>query len=174
MPHYWVQQVQDALNDAGKAVKGSSILVLGVAYKKDISDIRESPALDIIGLLEEKGAHLSYHDPHVPAFHHEGLEMTGVVDLPAALAASDCVVVVTDHSAYDWADVAARARLIVDTRRALRGARSMPRRSAPTRRGWRSAATAPAEISRPLWPGSRRATAFPPSRSFSSIPPPTR
>jgi UDP-N-acetyl-D-glucosamine dehydrogenase len=85
MPRYWVQQVQDKLNDAGKAVKGSQILVLGVAYKKDVSDIRESPALDIIHLLEEKGANVSYHDPHVPAFHHEGMEMVGVTDLDLAL-----------------------------------------------------------------------------------------
>jgi UDP-N-acetyl-D-glucosamine dehydrogenase len=66
MPRYWVQKVQDALNDAGKPVKGSRVLVLGVAYKKNVSDLRESPALDIIHLLEDKGAHVTYHDPHVP------------------------------------------------------------------------------------------------------------
>lgn len=119
MPRYWVQKVQDSLNDAGKPVKGSQILVLGVAYKKDISDLRESPSLDIISLLEEKGAHVSYHDPHVPAFHHDGMEMTGVLDLPAALAASECVVIATDHSAYDWEQVRRLAHLVVDTRRAL-------------------------------------------------------
>ncbi len=119
MPRYWVQKVQDTLNDAGKAVKGSRVLVLGVAYKKDVSDIRESPALDIIHLLEEKGAHVEYHDPHVPAFHHEGVEMVGVADLDAALDAADCVVVVTDHSAYDWADVQRRAATVVDTRRVV-------------------------------------------------------
>jgi UDP-N-acetyl-D-glucosamine dehydrogenase len=116
MPRYWVQKVQDALNEAGKAVKGSRILVLGVAYKKDVSDIRESPALDIIHLLEQKGAQVEYHDPHVPAFQHEGLEMVGVTDLDAALAATDCVVIATDHSAYDWASVTQAARLLVDTR----------------------------------------------------------
>jgi UDP-N-acetyl-D-glucosamine dehydrogenase len=119
MPRYWVQKVQDLLNDAGKSVKGSHILVLGVAYKKDVSDIRESPALDIIHLLEEKGAHVGYHDPHVPAFQHDGVEMTGVPDLDAALRASDCVVIVTDHSAYDWAYIQSSTEHVVDTRRVL-------------------------------------------------------
>ena len=116
MPRYWVQQVQDKLNDTGKAVKGSQILVLGVAYKKDVSDIRESPALDIIHLLEEKGAKVSYHDPHVPAFQHEGMEMVGVTDLAPALRLADCVVVVTDHSAYDWAILPRHTNCLVDTR----------------------------------------------------------
>ena len=116
MPRYWVQKVQDTLNDAGKAVKGSHILVLGVAYKKNVSDLRESPALDILHLLEAKGAHVAYHDPHVPAFQHDGMEMVGVTDLAAALAAADCVVIVTDHDAYDWAGVRRAARLLVDTR----------------------------------------------------------
>ena len=116
MPRYWVQRVQDQLNAAGKAVKGSQILVLGVAYKKDVSDIRESPALDIIHLLEEKGAKVSYHDPHVPAFQHEGMEMVGVTDLDLALHLADCVVIVTDHTAYDWQFIAAYQERLVDTR----------------------------------------------------------
>ena len=111
-----MQQVQDKLNNAGKAVKGSQILVLGVAYKKDVSDIRESPAIDIIHLLEEKGAKVSYHDPHVPAFQHEGMEMVGVTDLALALRLADCVVVVTDHAAYDWQFIAAYQERLVDTR----------------------------------------------------------
>ncbi len=119
MPRYWVQQVQDKLNDTGKAVKGSQVLVLGVAYKKDVSDIRESPALDIIHLLEEKGANVSYHDPHVPAFQHEGMEMVGVTDLELALRLADCVVIVTDHTTYDWATVTTLAGVLVDTRRAI-------------------------------------------------------
>ncbi|MFL5733175.1 MAG: nucleotide sugar dehydrogenase [Chloroflexia bacterium] len=119
MPHHWVQKVQDALNEAGKPVKGSTVLVLGVAYKKDVSDLRESPALDIIHLLQEKGAVVRYHDPHVPAFHHDGLEMVGVTDLDAALAGSDCTVIVTDHSDYDWDRIRQQATLVVDTRRAL-------------------------------------------------------
>jgi UDP-N-acetyl-D-glucosamine dehydrogenase len=119
MPRYWVQKVQDALNDAGKAVKGSKILVLGVAYKKNVSDMRESPALDIIGLLQAKGAHVSYHDPHIPAFQHDGMEMTGVIDLEGSLLDADCVVVATDHSAYDWRQIAKFAPLVVDTRHVL-------------------------------------------------------
>ncbi len=116
MPRYWAQRVQDALNDAGKAVKGSRVLVLGVAYKKDVSDIRESPALDIIHLLETKGAVVNYHDPHVPTFQYEGMEMVTVPDLEQAIHTADCVVIATDHSAYDRTSIFANARLVVDTR----------------------------------------------------------
>ena len=119
MPRYWVQKVQDALNDAGKPVKGSRILVLGVAYKKDVNDLRESPALDIIHLLETKGAQVNYHDPHVPNFHHDGMEMVGVPDLVSALNTADCVIIITDHSDYDWQQIRSNARLIVDTRHIL-------------------------------------------------------
>jgi UDP-N-acetyl-D-glucosamine dehydrogenase len=119
MPRYWVQKVQDALNEARKAVKGSKILVLGVAYKKDVGDIRESPALDIIHLLREKGAEVSYHDPYVPAFQHDGMDMAAVPDLETALRESDCAVVVTDHTVYDWELVRQGASIVVDTRRAL-------------------------------------------------------
>ena len=125
MPHYWVRKVQDALNEEGKAVKGSRVLVLGVAYKKDISDLRESPALDILLLLQEKGAHMAYHDPHVPAFQHDGLEMVSAPDLDAALAEADCVVIAADHTAYDWASVHRQARLVVDTRATLRQRQSV-------------------------------------------------
>ncbi len=119
MPRYWVQKVQDALNEVGKPVKGSRILVLGVAYKRDVSDLRESPALDIIQLLEDKGAHVSYHDPHVPAFQVDGMEMASTHDLDGALVASDCVVIATDHSAYDWPAIQSQARLLVDTRHTI-------------------------------------------------------
>jgi len=88
MPRYWVDKVVDALNEAGKALKGSRVLVLGVAYKKDIDDLRESPALDVIELLRQKGADVRYHDPYVPAIRHNGCEMTGEADLDAALAAA--------------------------------------------------------------------------------------
>jgi UDP-N-acetyl-D-glucosamine dehydrogenase len=120
MPRYWVQKVQDALNEAGKAVKNSRIMVLGVAYKKDVSDTRESPALDIIHLLYEKGALVSYHDPFVARVQYEGVVIDGVPDIDPALQAADCVVIVTDHSAYDWTHIRQQARLIVDTRRVLR------------------------------------------------------
>lgn len=116
MPLYWVQKVQDRLNDVGKAVKGSNILVLGVAYKKDVSDLRESPALDIILLLQEKGADVRYHDPYVPAFTHNSMEMVSVTDLDASLKAADCVVVATDHSDYVWAYIVDEAEILVDTR----------------------------------------------------------
>ena len=120
MPAYWVRKVQDALNEDGKAVNGSTVLVLGVAYKKNVSDLRESPALDILLLLREKGAHIRYHDPHVPAFTHDGLELVSAPDLDAALEEADAVVITTDHDDYDWARVHARARRVVDTRATLR------------------------------------------------------
>ena len=119
MPRYWVEKVADALNEAGKPVKGSRVLVLGVAYKKDIDDVRESPALDVIELLRHKGADVRYHDPYVPCIRHNGFEMAGEPDLAAALAAADCAVVVTDHSSYDWAAIRRQVRLIVDTRHAI-------------------------------------------------------
>ncbi len=118
MPRWWVDKVADALNDVGKPVKGSRVLVLGVAYKKNIGDVRESPALDVIELLRAKGADVRYHDPYVPCISHNEYQMRGEPDLDAALAAADCVVVVTDHSSYDWAAIRRRVRLIVDTRHA--------------------------------------------------------
>jgi UDP-N-acetyl-D-glucosamine dehydrogenase len=126
MPRYWVQKVQDALNDARKAVKGSKILVLGVAYKKDVGDVRESPALDIIGLLHEKGAEVSYHDPYVPGFQQDEMNMVAVLDLETALRESDCTIIVTDHTVYDWDVVRQGAPIVVDTRRALNRAESPP------------------------------------------------
>ncbi len=116
MPRYWVEKVQDALNDAGKSLKGSRVLVLGVAYKKDIDDLRESPALDIIELLRAKGADVRYHDPYIPSLMHNSYGLTSEPDLDAALDAADCVIIVTDHSAYDWPAVFRRARLVVDSR----------------------------------------------------------
>jgi UDP-N-acetyl-D-glucosamine dehydrogenase len=123
MPRYWVEKVQDALNEAGKALKGSRVLVLGVAYKKDIDDLRESPALDIIELLRLKGADVHYHDPHVPQLFHSGEQMRCEPDLMQAVRLADCIVVVTDHSSYDWAAVSHQARAVVDTRHATQGVR---------------------------------------------------
>jgi UDP-N-acetyl-D-glucosamine dehydrogenase len=116
MPRYWVEKVQDALNRAGKPLKSSRVLVLGVAYKKDIDDVRESPALDILELLHAKGAEVKYHDPYIPVLLHNGHGFTSEPDLDQALNNADCVVIVTDHSTYDWPSVARQARLIVDTR----------------------------------------------------------
>jgi UDP-N-acetyl-D-glucosamine dehydrogenase len=116
MPAYWVEKAQSTLNDAGKPLKGSRVLVLGVAYKKDIDDVRESPALDIIELLRNRGADVRYHDPYVPVLAHNGEGFTSEPDLEAAIRAADCVVIVTDHSVYDWSQVLRNARLVVDTR----------------------------------------------------------
>jgi UDP-N-acetyl-D-glucosamine dehydrogenase len=123
MPVFWVRKVADALNQAGKAVRGSSVLILGVAYKRDIEDIRESPALDIIKLLEGQGARVSYHDPYVPEFVEDGHHARSVPLGPDTLAAADCVVIVTDHSNIDYRAVASHARIVVDTRNALHRAK---------------------------------------------------
>jgi len=123
MPRYVVGKVQDALNEQGKALKGSQVLVLGAAYKPDIDDLRESPALDVIGLLANKGAEVSYHDPYIPRLRHDDWEMESVPNLMAALEEVDCVVIVTNHSSYDYAAILETARLVVDTRNALGPAR---------------------------------------------------
>ncbi|MCU0511318.1 MAG: nucleotide sugar dehydrogenase [Anaerolineae bacterium] len=119
MPVYVVDKVTAALNDEAKAVRGSQIVVLGVAYKPNVNDVRESPALDILELLRQKGAHVHYHDPHVPQVRLEGehpLTLTGAAYSAALLHEADCVVVVTHHSFYDWQHVTQHSRLIVDTR----------------------------------------------------------
>lgn len=122
MPRYVVGKIQDALNDQGRPIKGSRILVLGAAYKPDIDDLRESPALDVIGLLKQKGADVSYHDPYIPRLNHDDWAMESVPDLLAAVREVDCVVIITNHSRYDYEAILDAARLIVDTRNAL-GAR---------------------------------------------------
>ncbi len=119
MPVFWVRKVAEALNGQGRALRGASVLVLGVAYKRDIDDLRESPALDIIRLLEQQGARVSYHDPHVPGFQEDGHAYRSVPLTPATLEAADCVMVVTDHAAIDFHLVKRHARLAVDTRHAL-------------------------------------------------------
>jgi len=122
MPHFVADKVQSALNEAGKPVKGSRIHVMGVAYKRDIDDMRESPALDVMLLLKRSGAVLTYSDPYVPAVRVDGLDLEAVPEESAADA--DCVVIVTDHSAFDYEALVARARLVVDTRNALKGVNS--------------------------------------------------
>jgi UDP-N-acetyl-D-glucosamine dehydrogenase len=119
MPLFWVRKVAEALNDQGKAVKGAAVLVLGVAYKRDIDDIRESPALDIIRLLEGQGARVAYSDPHVPCFSENGHEYRSVPLTQQSVTAADCVMIVTDHSDFDYSMVARHARLVVDTRNAM-------------------------------------------------------
>jgi UDP-N-acetyl-D-glucosamine dehydrogenase len=119
MPHFVVDKVQNALNDAGKPVKGSRILVMGVSYKRDIEDMRESPALDVMLLLQRRGGIVSYCDPHVPALNLDGLNLKSVPLESAADA--DCVVIVTDHRAFDYPLLVEKAPLIVDSRNALKG-----------------------------------------------------
>jgi UDP-N-acetyl-D-glucosamine dehydrogenase len=119
MPRHVLSMIQDALNEQGKPLKGSDVLVLGAAYKPDVDDLRESPALDVIGLLEQKGARVFYHDPYIPHLDHEGLEIDSVPDLMEAVAEVDCVVIITNHSSYDYPAMLGAAKLIVDTRKAL-------------------------------------------------------
>jgi UDP-N-acetyl-D-glucosamine dehydrogenase len=119
MPHFVVDKVQNALNDASKPVKGSHIHVMGVAYKRDIDDMRESPALDVIMLLMKRGAEVTYSDPHVPHLRLDAVELTASPEDTAA--AADCTVIITDHSAFDYRGLLERAPLIVDTRNALKG-----------------------------------------------------
>lgn len=120
MPDYVVKKVSDALNDESKAVRGSRVLVLGAAYKPNVSDVRESPAIDIILLLEEKGAAVSYHDPYVTDLHHEGIQKKSIMLTDEALKTADCVVIVTHHETYDWAHIGEQARLIVDSRHVVK------------------------------------------------------
>ncbi|MFH1908525.1 MAG: nucleotide sugar dehydrogenase [Chloroflexota bacterium] len=120
MPRYVVNRVMEAMNARGELLKGSKCLVLGAAYKPDIDDLRESPALDVIGLLQKNGAEVSYHDPYIPHLHtHDGLEMESVPELMAAVRASDCVVIVTDHKVYDYPAILEAAKFIFDSRNAL-------------------------------------------------------
>ncbi len=120
MPRFVVGKVQDALNERGKPLRNSQILILGAAYKPDVDDLRESPALDVIGLLEEKGAQVCYHDPHIPLIRHDGLELDSVPDLIAAVQTADCTVIITDHSTYDYRAILNNANLLVDTRNAMK------------------------------------------------------
>ena len=120
MPHFVVDKIQNALNDHSKPLKGSRVHILGVAYKRDIDDVRESPALDIIHLLRKRGAVVSYSDPWVPAIQADGVAMEGI-DVERGCRDADCVAIVTDHKKFDYPSVVAASKLIVDTRNALRG-----------------------------------------------------
>lgn len=120
MPDYVVGKVGDALNSQRKPINGSRILVLGAAYKRDVGDVRESPALDVIHLLRERGADVAYNDPHIPTVRFDGYELSSVELSTETVATADCVVVVTDHAAYDWEWLADHAGLIVDTRNAVK------------------------------------------------------
>jgi UDP-N-acetyl-D-glucosamine dehydrogenase len=124
MPHHVVEKVTDALNSHSKSVRGASVLILGVSYKRDIDDLRESPALDVMAVLNQKGARISYHDPYLPVL--PGREWPGGFDIrstpltPEALRAADCAVILTDHRVLDYDAIVAHAPLVVDTRNAVK------------------------------------------------------
>ncbi len=119
MPRFVVGKVQDALNEQSKPLKGSRVLVLGAAYKPDVDDLRESPALDVIGLLRQKGADVSYHDPYIPRISQDSWALESVTDLMDTVRVADCVVIVTNHKVYDYPSLLESSRLLVDTRNAL-------------------------------------------------------
>ncbi|MBI5788163.1 MAG: nucleotide sugar dehydrogenase [Candidatus Schekmanbacteria bacterium] len=126
MPHHVVNLIADALNERGKCIKGSNIHIIGVAYKKDINDVRESPSIDIVDVLHKKGAKISYTDPYVPQLKIEALNER-FISRPLdnqLLKSADCVVIITDHSCIDYASIVANASLIIDTRNALKNYRS--------------------------------------------------
>jgi UDP-N-acetyl-D-glucosamine dehydrogenase len=122
MPRYVVSRVMEALNDRSKPLKGSKILILGVAYKPDIDDVRESPALDVIGLLQRKGALVEYHDPYILHIQHEaeGWHMDSITDLMKSVKEADGVVIITDHTAYDYKAIVECAKFVFDSRNATR------------------------------------------------------
>ena len=124
MPEYVVHRVNRVLNQKGKNLCSSNILILGAAYKKDIKDLRESPALDVIRLFQKEGAHVKYSDPHVPSIDMDTYIMRSVKLTPQLLAKSDCVVVVTDHTAYDYEWVVRHSQMVFDTRNATRNVRT--------------------------------------------------
>jgi UDP-N-acetyl-D-glucosamine dehydrogenase len=124
MPHAALNKIAEALNTSAKALNGSKVLVAGIAYKRDVDDIRESPSLDVMGLLHEKGVRVSYTDPFVPKLDGRhwpgGADLESVALTPAAIAAVDCVAILTDHRAFDYEMIVANAKLVVDTRNAVK------------------------------------------------------
>jgi len=120
MPAYVVERIGEALNTKKKAINGSRIHLFGVAYKKDVSDMRESPALDVMELLHRRGATLSYTDPYVPRLEHGGLSLCSVTEASAGDGV-DCAVICTNHTVFDYRGIVERFPLVVDTRNALKG-----------------------------------------------------
>lgn len=120
MPRYVVTRIQDALNRYKKPLNGSKVLILGVAYKPNINDMRESPALDIIHMLREKGAIVSYHDPYVPEIDHDNIQMASEKDLQSSIEEADLVAIITDHQKYDYNMIGEKAQLIFDARNAMK------------------------------------------------------
>jgi UDP-N-acetyl-D-glucosamine dehydrogenase len=122
MPYFVVENIVEAMSRAGKALHGARVLVLGVAYKRDIDDLRESPSLTIIELLQKRGAQVEYNDPYFPTVGHGrryalNMSSTSLDKIPEF----DCVVIVTDHTQYDYSDIVEKARLVIDTRNATKG-----------------------------------------------------
>jgi UDP-N-acetyl-D-glucosamine dehydrogenase len=128
MPDYVVEKVAKVLNERRKAMKGAAILVLGLAYKKDVNDTRDSPAFDVVRLLEERGAAVTYHDPYVPSAMLNGRRRASVRLTPAVVHRSDCVVILTNHSNVDYQRLARHAAVIVDTRNQYAGVRGAARK----------------------------------------------
>ncbi len=120
MPRYVVSRILEAMNDRGMHLKGSKVLVLGVAYKPDIDDVRESPAMDVIGLMRNKGALVEYHDPYIPHIHHEydGWQMDSIKDMMKSVKEADAVIIVTNHKEYDYNAIIESAKFIFDSRNA--------------------------------------------------------
>jgi UDP-N-acetyl-D-glucosamine dehydrogenase len=121
MPGFVVSCVADALNKERKSLNGSKVLILGVAYKRDVNDLRESPALDVMELLHRKGVQFSYHDPYIPSLSLGKLELRSKPIDRGRLKGYDCVVILTDHRVFDYSKIVAESRLIVDSRNALKG-----------------------------------------------------
>jgi UDP-N-acetyl-D-glucosamine dehydrogenase len=128
MPYYVVNLVMNAMNEDSRALRGCKVGILGIAYKRDIDDVRESPALDIHELLEDKGAHVTFNDPYVPSIRLTGDRIAESVELTAEwLAGQDCVVIVTDHRVYDIDFILEHAKVVVDTRNATSGRKGQAR-----------------------------------------------
>ena len=127
MPRYVISQLSEFLNNVGKPIRGSKICLLGMAYKKDVDDPRESPSFELMDLLRERGADLTYNDPHIPKLrkmrHHDVPDMSSTELTPEFLAAQDCVLIATNHTAYDYAYIVEHSRMVLDTRNATRDVR---------------------------------------------------
>jgi UDP-N-acetyl-D-glucosamine dehydrogenase len=123
MPHYVVNKINNALNDFSKSVKNSKILILGVSYKRDIDDLRESPALDVLQLLQQRGAKVMYHDPYIPEIEFDERSLMSI-DLDDGLRQADCTVIVTNHSNLDYQKVVTASKVVIDTRNATKGIQS--------------------------------------------------
>jgi UDP-N-acetyl-D-glucosamine dehydrogenase len=127
MPRYVITRLMEALNERSRSLKGAKVLVLGLAYKKDIDDLRESPSLELIEILKHKGAKVDYNDPHIPKtprMREHDLKMTSVAITPRALASYDAVVISTDHTSYDYNLIVSKSKLVIDTRNATKDVRA--------------------------------------------------